>query len=145
MPGTHPVAVVSYGTWQRRFASDTALVGKTVAINGHTFTIIGIAPEGFRGTWVGVTPDVWVPAMMQRQARPGSDQLGRGSRWLQLGGRLKDGVTIEQAQSELSTLANVLAQEFPESNRDQGVDVQPASTVPGQVRDGLLGFMAGGP
>jgi predicted permease len=138
---THPVAVVSYELWQRRFAADTSLIGKTVALNGHTFTIIGIAPEGFRGTWVGLTPDVWVPLMMQREARPGGDQLGRNTRWLQLGGRLKEGVTLDQAQSEMSAFAVQLAREFPESNRNQGVDVRRASGVPGEVRGALLGFM----
>ncbi len=141
-PGTHPVAVVSHAMWRQRFASDAALVGKTVTLNGHTFTIIGVAPEGFRGTWVGLTPDVWVPLMMQREARPGGDQLGRNARWLQLSGRLKDGATIQQAQSELSTLAAQLAQQFPDSNAEQGVDVQPASAVPGAVRGALVGFMA---
>ena len=141
-PSTHPVAVVSYGMWQGQFAADASLVGKTVALNGHTFTIIGIAPRDFRGTWVGLTPDVWVPLMMQREARPGGDQLGRNMRWLQLSGRLKDGVTTQQAQGEMSTLAAQIAQAFPDSNRDQGVDVQRASAVPGEVRGLLVGFMS---
>jgi len=141
-PSTHPVAVVSYGMWQGKFAADASLVGQTVALNGHTFTIIGIAPKDFRGTWVGLTPDVWVPLMMQREARPGGDQLGRNTRWVQLSGRLKDGVAIGQAQSEMSALAAQIARAFPESNRDQGVDVQRASTVPGEVRGMLVGFMS---
>ncbi|MDQ3256001.1 MAG: ABC transporter permease, partial [Acidobacteriota bacterium] len=141
-PSTHPVAVVSYAMWQQRFAADPTLVGQTLALNGHTFTIIGIAPQNFRGTWIGLTPDVWVPLMMQRETRPGGDQLGRNARWLQISGRLKDGATIEQAQSEMSSLAAQIAQQFPESNRDQGVDVQRASTVPGEVRGALVGFMS---
>src|SRR5438105_13694954 len=69
-PGTHPVVVLSYGLWQRRFGADKTLVGKTIALNGHPFSVVGVAPEGFRGTQAGLMPALWVPLMMQAQLRP---------------------------------------------------------------------------
>lgn len=141
-PSTHPVAVVSYAMWRQRFGADAGIVGKTLTLDGHTFTVVGVAPEGFRGTWAGLVPDVWVPLMMQAETRPGGQLLGRGSRWLQVAGRLKEGVKREQAQAEMSALAGQLAQTFPDSNRGLGIDIQPASTIPGEVRGAVLGFMA---
>ncbi len=141
-PGTHPVAVVSASLWRQRFSADPSLVGKTITLDGHAFTVVGVAPEGFRGTWVGLTPDVWVPLMMQAETRPGGQLLSRQSRWLQVTGRLKDGATTKQAQAELGAQAAQLAQAFPETNRGLGVDVRAASTIPGEVRGAVLGFMA---
>lgn len=141
-PGLHPVVVIGYGTWQRRFASDPALVGKTIALNGHPFSVVGIAPEGFKGTWAGLQPDVWVPLMMQNQLRTGSDLMNRGARGLEMMGRLKDGVTLAQAQASMSMLASQLTAAYPETNRGQGIDLRAASTVPGQYRTSVIGFMA---
>ncbi len=141
-PGTHPVAVVSYGLWQRRFGSDPALVGKNVTINGHPFTVVGIAPKGFGGMWVGMMPDVWVPMMMHAQARPGEDQMKRDSAWLKMRGRLKEGVTLEQAQAEMTRLARQLEQEFPETNRGKGVSLETTETLPGKERRKVVVFMS---
>jgi predicted permease len=141
-PDSHPVVVIGYGTWQQRFASDPALIGKTIALNGHPFTVIGIAPENFKGTWAGLQPDVWVPLMMQNQLRAGSDVMNRGARGLEMIGRLKEGVTLAQAQASMSILANQLAASYPETNRGQGIDLRSASTVPGQYRGPVIGFMA---
>lgn len=141
-PGTHPVVVISYDLWRRRFAADPALIGKTIALNGHSFSVVGVAPEGFRGTWSGLAPDIWVPLMMQSQIRPGADQMGRGARWLDMVGRLKDGVTTTQAKAGLSMLAGQLEESYPETNRGVGADVRAASSVPGQMRSAVIGFMA---
>jgi len=65
VPGAHPVAVVSYGLWKRSFGLDPDLVGKTISLNGNTFTIVGVAPEGFVGVSTPVHADVWIPTMMQ--------------------------------------------------------------------------------
>ena len=141
-PGTHPVVVMSYDLWRQRFAADPALVGKTIALNGHSFSVVGVAPEGFRGTWAGLVPDVWVPLMMQSQIRPGAEQMGRGARWLDMVGRLKDGATTTQAKAGMSLLAHQLEESYPESNRGVGADVRTASSVPGQMRSAVIGFMA---
>jgi predicted permease len=71
IPGGHPVLVISYNYWQRRFARDPAIVGKSVAVNGHPFTIIGVTPPDFFGVTVGESPDVWAPKMMWAQLNPG--------------------------------------------------------------------------
>ena len=70
VPGAHPVAVISYNYWQRRFGGDPTIVGKSIAVNGHPFTIIGVTPPDFFGVWVGETPDLWAPTMMYAQIRP---------------------------------------------------------------------------
>jgi predicted permease len=141
-PGSHPVVVIGYGTWQQRFAADPSLVGKTIALNGHPFTVVGIAPEGFKGTWAGLQPDVWVPLMMQNQLRSGSDVMSRGARGLEMVGRIKEGVSLSQAQAAMGMLAKQLAAAYPETNEGLGIDLRPSSTVPGQYRGPVIGFMA---
>jgi predicted permease len=141
-PGTHPVVVIGYGQWQQRFAGDPALVGKTVLLNGHPFTVVGIAPEGFKGTWAGLQPEVWVPLIMQNQLRAGSDVMNRGARGLEMIGRLNDGVTLGQAQASMSMLATQLSAAYPDTNYEQGIDLRSGSTVPGQFRGPVIGFMA---
>ncbi len=116
-PGAHPVAVVSYNLWQNHFAADRGLIGKTVKLNDLDFTIIGIAPRGFSGArFATYMPDVWVPAMMkQRLTRDSFDHLNnRGSNFLMLQGRLKPGVTKEQAQASMNVIARQLEQAYPE-------------------------------
>ncbi len=141
-PGTHPVVVVSYDLWQQRFGADRGVAGKTVTLNGHSFTVVGVAPQGFRGTWTGLSPDAWVPLMMQSQVRPGPDLMSRGVSGLEMIARLSDGVTLPQAQTAMNLLARQLADAYPETNRGSGVDLRSASTVPGQFRGALIGFMA---
>jgi len=125
-PGAHPVAVVSHGLWQRRFGGDPNLIGNTVTLNGQGFTIVGVAPASFRGTEVGMAPDVWVPMMMQAQALPGRDFLTpRDVGWLRVVGRLKPGVSVAQAQAEMETLGAQLKREHPEANEAFGIAVVP--------------------
>ena len=122
-PNANAVAVVSHGLWQRRFAGDPDLVGKTLSINAHNFTIIGIVPERFAGANIGLAPDVWIPLMMQTVAMPGDRLKERGVRWLELVGRLKPGVSVAQAQAGLSGIAAQMLQENPVSNRGTSANV----------------------
>jgi predicted permease len=117
-PGAHPVAVVSHGLWQRRFAADPAIVGKTVTVNAQPFTIIGVAQPGFTGTETGEIFDIWIPLMTQPQTMPqGGDRLSRrDQRWLMMIGRLNAGVRAEQAQQELDILAAQLRQAYPKEH-----------------------------
>jgi predicted permease len=104
-PGAHPVAVLSYGYWQRRFAGDPAIVNRTVRINATPMTIVGVAPRGFAGVMSGASPDVFVPVMMKGQMTPTWNELDRRrSRWLSVVGRLKPGVTPERAKASLDVL-----------------------------------------
>jgi hypothetical protein len=69
-PGAHPIAVIGYGLWQRRFGGRFDAIGETIALNRHTVTIIGIAPEGFKGVTSMFGPDLWLPSMMSPQFQP---------------------------------------------------------------------------
>jgi putative ABC transport system permease protein len=123
-PGAQPVAIISHGLWQRRFGGDSALIGRGITLNGHPFTIIGVAAEGFRGTEVGMVPDIYVPMMMQRQAMNTDDWLAqRGIGWLRIIGRLKPGVSVEAARAELEGLGGQLRQEHPQINDAFGIAV----------------------
>jgi predicted permease len=105
-PGAHPIAVISFNFWQRRFGADPNIVGKTINLNSYPFTIIGVAPQGFHGVEVGVAPDVRIPMMMDGQVRPkpGAPIFEqRGNMWLGVMARLKTGVSIEQAQADADT------------------------------------------
>src|SRR5215475_4382459 len=90
-PGApRPVAVISYGFWQRRFGLDQAVVGKNIALNDVPFTIIGVTPPGFFGVEVGKNPDLWCPLQMTPQIYTGTQALNQpGSSWLRLMGRLR--------------------------------------------------------
>jgi predicted permease len=111
-PGAHPVAVISDGFWRRNFESDPAVLGRSVRINNHTFTIIGIAAPGFTGTEVGLPTDVWLPMMMQREV--GRDLLTSAStNWVEMIGRLKSGVSLERAGDELTAYLDSREQATP--------------------------------
>jgi len=120
-PGSHTVAVVSHGLWQRRFGSDPNLVGKTVILNGHSFTVVGIAPKGFKGVGLDSSSDVWVPLMMYAEAMPTFEErlfYLRGCHWLGLMGRLKPGITHQQAQAQMQTLARQIEQAYSSEIED---------------------------
>ncbi len=105
-PGTHPVTVLSYGLWQRRFGADPEIIGKAVPINGLNYTVIGIAPQNFTGLNIESSTDLWVPVRMFPQLMPQTFSFDeRRMAWLRVAGRLKPGVTIAQAEASLDTLA----------------------------------------
>jgi macrolide transport system ATP-binding/permease protein len=120
--GLRPVIVLSHGLWQRRFGADPALVGKTVNLNGYSFTVVGIAPPEFIGTIPGSAPDVYVPIMMQGLVSPSwkFDPLfgprSRGLAWLEVMGRLKPGVSREQATAAMNALGSQIAKANPNAD-----------------------------
>ena len=71
-PGAHPVAVITYNCWQKRFAGSTDVIGKNVIVNGRSFTIIGVAGQGFHGSEISYVPEMWFPMMMLGQIEPGA-------------------------------------------------------------------------
>ena len=123
-PGAHPVAVISYGYWKRRFALDAGVLGRTLRINGYPFTIVGITPPGFEGEVVGAPQDLWIPMAMQAQAMPGRKWLeDPASSWMQIMGRLKPGATVQQAKVSLNLLMKQIAdgpfgQRFSKDDRE---------------------------
>jgi macrolide transport system ATP-binding/permease protein len=127
----HPVTVIGYRMWQERFRGDPGIVGKTQMLNGMPHTIIGVAPEGFLGTFVGWAMQFWVPASMQERFDPGGYKLeDRGARWIEGFVRLKPGVTPQQAQAEISAVAKRLEGAYPATNRGRGIKLYPLWQTP---------------
>jgi macrolide transport system ATP-binding/permease protein len=122
VPDSRPVAVISHSLWSRRFNSAPDVVGKSLIINGHNFSVVGVAPKGFTGTELGYAPEVYVPIMMQSVARPGSKLADPNARWLYPIGRLKPGVSERQAAASVTTLTRQLAESSPSSGLE-GVNV----------------------
>ncbi len=113
-PGAHPVVVISHGLWQRRFGADPAIVGRTVTLDERTFTVLGVAAENFRGLRIGQPPEFWLPMMMMEGA---AEMLhNRGSRGIEITGRLRPDVPLAQAQAQISAIGARLASSYPESN-----------------------------
>lgn len=130
-PAAAPVAIISDSLWRRSFQSSASVLGKTVKLNRHEFTIIGVAPAGFLGSLNGLGFDVWVPVMRH------ADLLGptkwleeRSWRALHTLGRLAPGATVEAADAELKALAAQLAQANPSTNRNISVAVMPVTKCP---------------
>src|SRR5499426_3528708 len=104
VPGAHPVVVISHHYWRRRFASDPAVIGKTIFLNGHPFTIIGVMPPEFFGAIVGEAPDFWAPAMMTEQISPGYSIKDYFRNMAPVLARLKPEVSEQQARTLLTGL-----------------------------------------
>jgi macrolide transport system ATP-binding/permease protein len=122
----HPVTVISYREWQDRFHGDPAIIGKTQQYNNVTHVIVGVAPEGFIGTFVGYSMQFYVPTSMQAAFDPSGYKLeDRSARWIEGFALLKRGATLEQAQSEVSTAALRLASTYPDQDRGRGVRLLP--------------------
>ena len=100
--GGNAVAVLSYEYWRTRFSADASVIGKTIIVNNYPLTIIGVSQAGFDGVDIGYAPSVRVPMMMKAQMTPSWDDLdNRRSRWANVFGRLKPGVTSDQAKAAL--------------------------------------------
>ena len=127
----HPVAVISYQLWQGRFHGDPQIVGKTQRLNGVMHTIVGVAPEGFYGTFVGWGMNFWVPASMEDIFESGGYKLeDRGARWIEAYARLKPGVTFAQAQQEFAAISGLLEAEYPATNRGRAIRFWPLWQTP---------------
>jgi putative ABC transport system permease protein len=101
----NPVVVLSFDYWQRRFGFDPTIVNQTILVNGHPFTILGVAQKGFHSVVMGDTPDIFAPMTMKSQVMPGADDLeDRRSSWLNIVARLKPGVSREQAEAGIGPL-----------------------------------------
>lgn len=129
-----PVAVLSYSFWQRRFGSDAGVIGTSITLNKQRFTVLGVAAQEFRGAEMTV-PDVWVPVTMQPALMPDRKLLELADcSWLNVVGRLQDGVSLAQAQAEMQLVAAQMDQSFP--GRKTIVDVMPGSYLNSpEVRD----------
>ncbi|MGH9682493.1 MAG: ABC transporter permease [Candidatus Acidiferrales bacterium] len=140
-----PYIVLGHGLWVSRFGSDPNVVGRTIQINGHPFTVIGVAPRGFGGAIAGIYGDFWVPMMMQPEVLPGENLEERSPTFVHIMGRLRPGASVAQAQAEMSALAHHLASEYPDTNKEVGILVSPVWRAHYGVQDSLrmvLGFLA---
>ena len=126
--GAAPVAVLSHGLWLRRYGGDPSIVGSTITINGRAFTVVGVTAESFKGTNAIGGPQLWVPFAMYRETTSGfifDNWDSRRALLFQMTGRLKPGVTIDQAHANLNTIAASLAQEYPTENSGRSIAVMP--------------------
>ena len=152
--------VLSHGFWQRRFGGDPGIVGRTIEVGSYPATIVGVMPQDFTfpyGTMLGpsgftrvTTIDLWAPmrfegalAAVNRMLTP-QGQLVRGTHWLGAIGRMKPGVTVEQVQADMSTVARQLEQTYPETNKGWDATVVPVlNQTVGTIRGPLLLLLAG--
>jgi len=135
----HPVTVISYQLWKGRFKGDPQIIGKTQRLNNVLHTIVGVAPEGFYGTFVGWAMQFWVPASMEEIFEGGGYKLeDRGARWIEAYVRLKPGVTLAQAQQEISAVAKRLEADYLATNRGRGIKLWPLWQTPFNNANTLL-------
>jgi putative ABC transport system permease protein len=134
--GRDNVVILSHGLWQRRFGSNTNVVGQTISVNGRLHTIVGVMPEGFE--FPRAASELWTPLA------PGDDfKTNRRAHFLYTRARLKPGVTIEQAQAEMNTIAARLEQQYPDSNNQRGVRLASLSEESvAQIKPALLILLA---
>ena len=118
----HPVVVLGYKFW-KKLGGEPTIVGSQVTLNGHSFTVIGVAPAAFTGVDVGLDPDIYVPMSMHQWIRPGGDLWFELRRALLLNivARLKPGVTMSQAQAQMRTIAKQLEQAYPDVNKERSI------------------------
>jgi putative ABC transport system permease protein len=110
------VVVIGYSVWRNHFAQDPHVIGKTIQINQHPYTVIGVTPREFHGCKTGLSTDLWIPLMMDQpvwgSTRPGD----RGTYWLQVLGKLRPGVTEQRAAAELNVLMQGIVERYPEDH-----------------------------
>jgi putative ABC transport system permease protein len=140
--GAPGVAVLSDRAWRTRFAGNPHTIGQTLAINGQSFTIVGVAPSSFDGMLTPLAPELWItwtgPAFATSTARNSATNALRSGHMV---GRLRDNVARSQAQADLSTLATARAQATGASNSGE-VTVYPATTLGDEIQGGAAAFVS---
>jgi predicted permease len=143
------VIVLGDRLWKRLFASDPQVIGKTVRVSGHPYTVIGVAPPGYHGLDVILDPEFWVPLGNIAQLAPQGDntpkidsKADRDFHWLDIIGRLKPGVTPAEATAELQTLAGHYAKAYPATDKGNGFLLTPAGALPPRVLSMVIAFLA---
>ena len=131
-PGAQRVVLLSYALWQRRFGGDPGIVGKLLTLNGESHVVVGVMPARFQ--FPSSDDQAWVPMALTQQ-----EAGNRNRHYLQVMARLKPGVSLAQAQSEMSTIASRLQQQYPQSNAELGAAVQPLHEhFVGDIKPALL-------
>src|SRR5262245_26442923 len=134
VPGGHPVVVISHSLWQRKFGGDPAVIGKPLRVGTRTFTIVGITEPEYRGSIVGLSLQVFVPLMMQREVMTTLGDFvtspARNNHWLLTVGRVKPGVSFEQARAAIGVIGNQIQSEYPEAGIGERALLVPLSQSP---------------
>ena len=133
--------MVSHGLWRGRLGSDPGVIGSTIVLNGRSLTVIGVAEEGFIGTFIGFPVDVWLPISMADAFVPGFDPTNRSLQFWEMVGRRKPGVSVEAADAGLDAVAARIEREQPVVNRGHAVSVSATTGIDEGWRGGVLGFV----
>jgi len=139
-PGNH-VVMLSHGLWQRRFGADRGIIGKNVTLDGQPFQVIGVMPPRFAFPISAISPELWIPMSMLRESKDGSQPMTeqRDNDFFQCIARLKPGVSIQQAQSNIDTLTANWRRQYPDSKLYTGAKVVPEmSAMIGSTHSALL-------
>jgi predicted permease len=129
-PGGHPVVVLSYPYWQRRFAANPDVVGQQIVVNNVPLTVIGVAQAGFIGSFMAIEVGAWVPMAMQPQMTGRSRLEARGDGWMTSWVRARPGTTRAQASAEIDAIVQQLARDYPQANEGRRAAVVPAWKSP---------------
>jgi len=140
--GKDPLIVLGYKYWQRRFGGDPGIIGRAVQVNSHPFTIIGVAPERYRGAYYFLEPDFYLPLTTINLLDPGAAEFltKRDDSGLRVLGRLQPGISPAQAMAAAEPIERRLAQEFPDSHKNTSLLVLPELAA--RPEPGLGGFMS---
>ena len=137
--GAQAVAVISESFWQTQFGGQESVLGQEIRLNGQSFTIIGVAPKGFRGHFMGFPFDIFLPSSMADFAS--RDPEDRQDEWIELIASLAPGFEIMQARADIESIRGQLVEEFPEVNRHLTLRVSPTTGVEEDFQDGLVLFL----
>ena len=141
-PGAHPVVMLSYPCWQQRFVADPQIVGRSVLIGGRNYTVIGVTPPEFRGTELTGNPEIWFPMMMRPGIEGVSGSLNRRFPPVSTLGRLKEGMSWAQAESDLNLIAAQLGREYPKANEGLIILLSKPGLFGNAMRGTVLSFTA---
>jgi predicted permease len=140
--GGHPLAVITYNCWQRRFAGDPDIAGRKVKVNGLDYTILGVTPAGFIGTELIFTPEIFVPIAMATQLEGYNwlDKREDGNGWSL--GRLRPGVSMKSAEASINVIAKQLGREYPDMDGGISIVLSPPGMAGTFLRGAITGFSA---
>ncbi len=143
-PSSAPYIVLSYAYWHSHFRDDRSVVGRTVQLNKHPFTILGVAPPEFRSTVLFASPNFFVPMVSHAQVAGANDLNDRASRWVfMVVGHLKVGVTLAEATADLNSIGSYLEKTYPKDERQAGFSLARPNLLGDQFAPGVQAFVAG--
>lgn len=131
-PGGAPFVIISYRFWQTHFGANQSIIGTTISLNQHPYTIVGVTPPLFQGSQTGLRSEMWIPLTMNQQIHGGQELLhDRGSSWLLVQGRLRPGARGEEAQQDMNVVMQRIVRQYPDSHRGhEAVTVFPLWRAP---------------